>query len=121
MACKATLEPVTEPLEADPELFNEVVQNARVPVLVASGLLGVGLAVWQLQRWRVLLPICVGRRLWSKLTQSVIRRWRRRFNVQGIPMFIVFNKGQIAAQQAGVVTHQQLENWLRSALEHSPA
>src|ERR1700756_2846761 len=33
-ACKNPLPPVNEPLEADPELFNEVVQGARVPVLV---------------------------------------------------------------------------------------
>jgi thioredoxin 2 len=28
------LPPLNEPLESDTELFNEVVQNARVPVLV---------------------------------------------------------------------------------------
>ncbi|HEX6502398.1 MAG TPA: thioredoxin family protein [Terriglobales bacterium] len=43
-----------------------------------------------------------------------------RFNIRGIPMFIVFNKGQLSVQQAGVVTHQQLESWLKSALEPSP-
>jgi len=31
--CKAPLPPWDEPLEVDPELFNEVVQNAHVPVL----------------------------------------------------------------------------------------
>ena len=33
-ACKAPLPPLNEPLEVDPEVFNEVIQNARVPVLV---------------------------------------------------------------------------------------
>ena len=32
--CKAPLPPVAEPLEADLELFEEVVKGARVPVLV---------------------------------------------------------------------------------------
>ncbi len=33
-ACKAPLPPLNEPLEVDPALFNEIVQNAGVPVLV---------------------------------------------------------------------------------------
>jgi hypothetical protein len=33
-ACKAPLSPVDEPLEVDTDQFNEIVENARVPVLV---------------------------------------------------------------------------------------
>src|SRR4029453_11382378 len=33
-ACKTNLTPVSEPLDADPELFDEVVRSATVPVLV---------------------------------------------------------------------------------------
>src|SRR5258708_36091596 len=33
-ACKAPLPPVQEPLEVDSQMFNEIDQNARVPVLV---------------------------------------------------------------------------------------
>src|SRR4029077_2192967 len=32
--CKSPLPPVDEPLEVDSQLFDEIVQNARVPVLV---------------------------------------------------------------------------------------
>jgi thioredoxin 2 len=38
-----------------------------------------------------------------------------RYNVRGIPNFIVFNQGNLVMQQAGVVDHNQMENWLRSA------
>ena len=38
-----------------------------------------------------------------------------RFNVRGIPNFAVFSGGRLVTQQAGVVDHQQLESWLRSA------
>jgi thioredoxin 2 len=41
-----------------------------------------------------------------------------RFNVRGIPNFAVFSGGRLVMQQAGVVDHQQMEQWLRSA---SPA
>ena len=33
-ACKAELAPIAEPLAADPALFDEITQNAKVPVLV---------------------------------------------------------------------------------------
>ena len=33
-ACKASLPPVNEPLEANPQLFDEILRDARVPVLV---------------------------------------------------------------------------------------
>ena len=33
-ACKASLTPATEPLDADPDLFNEIIEKERVPVLV---------------------------------------------------------------------------------------
>ncbi len=33
-ACKSSLPPAAEPLEANPELFNEIIAKSRVPVLV---------------------------------------------------------------------------------------
>jgi thioredoxin 2 len=44
-----------------------------------------------------------------------------RFNVRGIPNFIVFYAGQPVAQQAGVLNHQQLEKWLKAAGSPSAA
>jgi thioredoxin 2 len=38
-----------------------------------------------------------------------------RYNVSGIPNFAVFHRGRLVRQQAGVVNHQQLEQWLRAA------
>jgi thioredoxin 2 len=37
------------------------------------------------------------------------------FNVRGIPNFAVFRDGNIAFQQAGVVDHAEMEQWLASA------
>jgi thioredoxin 2 len=44
-----------------------------------------------------------------------------RFNVRGIPNFIVFSGGRPVMQQAGVVDHQQMESWLTSAGAQSAA
>ena len=42
-----------------------------------------------------------------------------RFNVRGIPNFVVFYRGQTVKQEAGLVDHQQMEKWLNSASETS--
>ena len=38
-----------------------------------------------------------------------------RHNVRGIPNFIVFLDGRVVLQQAGVVNHEQMEQWLSGA------
>jgi len=39
-----------------------------------------------------------------------------RFQVRGIPNFVVLASGRTVVQQAGLVDHQQMEQWLRSAV-----
>jgi len=43
-----------------------------------------------------------------------------RFHVQGIPNFVILSGGRVVKQQAGLVDHNQLEEWLRSAAPVSP-
>jgi thioredoxin 2 len=38
-----------------------------------------------------------------------------RYNVRGIPNFAVFAGGKLRFQQAGVVPHEQMEQWLVTA------
>ena len=38
-----------------------------------------------------------------------------RYNVRGIPNFAVFAAGNLVQQQAGLVGHDVMENWLRAA------
>jgi thioredoxin 2 len=38
-----------------------------------------------------------------------------RYGVRGIPNFAVFASGKLVSQQAGVVGHEVMEGWLRSA------
>jgi len=49
-ACKAPLPPVDEPLEVDPQVFDEIIQTAGVPVLVDFWV--AGRAKWQHPRLR---------------------------------------------------------------------
>jgi thioredoxin 2 len=38
-----------------------------------------------------------------------------RFDVRGIPNFVVFNRGRKVFQQSGVVSHAEMQRWLEDA------
>ncbi len=114
-SCKTALRPLDEPLEVDAELFDEIVTNARVPVLIDFW------AAW-CGPCRVTAPEVArtasdmaGRAIVLKVDTERYPALAARFNVRGIPNFVVMSAGRPVMQQAGAVDHRQLENWLVSA------
>jgi thioredoxin 2 len=114
-ACKAELPPVGEPLDADVALFDDVIRSVRVPVLVDFWAAWCGpcrMAAPEVER---AARNMAGQAVVLKVDTEAHPELAARFDVRGIPNFVVLRDGKVVAQRPGLVSHAQLEAWLRSA------
>ncbi len=114
-ACQAELPAVAEPIEADPETFDEIATGAAVPVLVdfwADWCMPCRMAAPEV---RETARTMAGRAVVVKVDTEAHPELAERFGVQGIPNFVVLKEGQVAFQRAGLARRAQMEEWLREA------
>jgi thioredoxin 2 len=113
--CKTDIAPVHEPIEADTETFDEVLQGATVPVLVDFWAAWCGPCQMAAPEVKKVASSMAGRALVMKVNTDRYPDVAARYHVRGIPNFVVLKNGQSVFQRAGVVGQAELERWLEQA------
>jgi len=114
-ACKAALPPLAEPVPADTAAFDDIVKNAKVPVLVDFWAAWCGPCRMAAPEVQKTAEAVKGRGLVLKVDTEAQPELAARYRVSGIPYFVVFRDGKPVFQQAGLVKAQKMIGWIDDA------
>lgn len=115
-SCKTDLPPIEKPIDADAALFREVVENARVPVLVDFWAEWCGPCKIVAPEVAAVAKEMAGKLIVLKLNTEQEPALAQQWRIQSIPNFIVFRNGKPVLERAGAMPRAELKRWLEGPL-----
>jgi thioredoxin 2 len=114
-SCKATLPPLSEPLDVDESAFAQIIADAAVPVLADFWASWCGPCIAAAPEVHELAREMGGKALVLKVNTEENPELASRYGVQSIPNFVVLRNGRVVLQRTGFGGRVEMRRWLEQA------